>query len=147
MKKTKKNSKSKRCSRSLMPEILDWFGFRLKKLAGNRWDPKKIWQLVWKSNSYTVFFARHHDVPPFRRYESYFRLDTKPKKPFSSCFVEFLGSVEAFELETGDETEADITSLVGWLKNPFFGCKSLEEMAVKLDLLGENKEKGSHDGK
>lgn len=129
--KTKKKS-----SRSLMAEILDWFGFRLKKLAGNRRDPKKIWQLVWKkSNSCTVFFARHYSVPPFRRYESCFRFETKPKKPFSSCFAEFLGSVEAFELEAGDEAEVDITSLVGWLKNPFFGCKSLEEMAVRADLL------------
>lgn len=130
-----------------MLEILDWFGFRLKKLAGNCWDPKKIWQLVWKSNSCIVFFAKRHNVPPFRRYESYFRLDTKPKKPFSSCFAEFLGSVEAFELETGDEIETDITSLVGWLKNPLFGCKSLEEMRVKINLLGENMERENHDGK
>lgn len=129
--KTKKKS-----SRSLVLEILDWLGFRLKKLAGNRWDPKKIWQLTWKkSNSCAVFFARHHDVPPFRRYESCFRLDTKPKKPFSSCFAEFLGSVEAFELETSEEAVVNITSLVGWLKNPFFGCKSWEEVAVRLDLL------------
>lgn len=140
-------TEKKKSSRSLMLEILDWLSFRLKKLAGNRWDPKKIWQLVWKSNSYTVFFARHHDVQPFRRYESCFRLDTKPKKPFSSCFAEFLGSVEAFELEDGDEAEIDITSPIGWLKNPLFGCKSLEEMRVKIDLLGENKEKGSHSGK
>lgn len=53
--KTKKKS-----SRSLMLEILDWFGFRLKlagnlKLVENRWDPKKKWQLVWKkSNGCTV---------------------------------------------------------------------------------------------
>ena len=135
--KTKKKSR-----RSLMLEILDWLGFRLKKLAGNRSDPKKIWQLVWKSNSCTVFFARHHSVPPFRRYESSFRFETKPKKPFSSCFAEFLGSVEAFdELEDGEEAEADITFLVGWLKNPLFGCKSLEEMRVKIDLLGENRKR------
>ncbi len=133
-------TEKKKSSRSLMLEILDWLGFRLKKLAGNRWDPKKIWQLVWKkSNSYTVFFVRHYDVPPFRRYESCFSLEkTKPKKTLSSCFAEFLGDVEMFELEDGDEDEIvveDITSPVGWLKNPLFGCKSIEEMRVKMDLL------------
>ena len=132
MKTKKKNS------RSLMLEILDWLGFRLK-LAGNRWDPRKKWQLTWKSNGYTVFFVRHYDVPPFRRYESCFSLEkTKPKKTLSSCFAEFLGDVEMFELEDGDEDEIvveDITSPVGWLKNPLFGCKSIEEAKIKLDLL------------
>ena len=135
--KTKKKS-----SRSLMLEILDWFGFRLK-LAGNSWDPrKKRWQLVWKKdNGCTVFFVRNYGVQPFRRYESCFSLEkTKPKKSLGSCFAEFLGSVEMFELEDdGDEIEADITSSrVGWLKNPLFGCKSLEEAKLKLDLLGED---------
>lgn len=140
--KTKKKS-----SRSLMLEILDWFGFRLK-LAGNRWDPrKKRWQLVWKkkNNGCTVFFVRHYDVPPFRRYENCFSLEkTKPKKSLGSCFAEFLGDVEAFELEDGDEDEIvveDITSPAGWLKNPLFGCKSIEEMRVKIDLLGENRKR------
>lgn len=132
MKTKKKNS------RSLMLEILDWIGFHLK-LAGNRWDPrKKRWQLAWKKrNGCTVFFVRHYDVPPFRRYESCFSLEkkTKPKKSLSSCFAEFLGSVEAFELEAGEEAEADITSHSNWLKNPLFGCKSIEEMRVKMDLL------------
>jgi len=123
-----------------MLDILEWFGFRLKLASYS-----KRWQLVWKSNGYTVFFVRNYDVPPFRRYESCFSLETKPKKLLSNCFAKFLGDVEMFELETGDETETDITSLVGRLKNPLFGCKSLEEMRVKIDLLGENKEKGSHD--
>ena len=136
-----------------MLEILDWLGFRLKlagnlKLVENRWDPRKKWQLVWKSNGYTVFFVRHYGIQPFRRYESCFSLEkTKPKKPLGSCFAEFLGSVEMFELEDREEAEVDITSHVGWLKNPFFGCKSLEEMVIKLDLLGERKRMESHDGK
>ena len=85
-----------------------------------------------------MFFVRNYGVQPFRRYESCFSLETKPKKPLGSCFAEFLGSVEMFELEDGgDEIEADITSSrVGWLKNPLFGCKSSEELALKLDLLG-----------
>lgn len=33
------------------------------------------------------------------------------------------------------------------IQNPFFGCCSLEEAAVKLDLLGENKERESYGGK
>lgn len=33
------------------------------------------------------------------------------------------------------------------IQNPFFGCCSLEEAAVKLDLLGENKERESYDSK
>lgn len=145
-----KTKNKKKNSRSLMLEILDWFGFRLKlagnlKLVENRWDPRKKWQLVWKSSGYTVFFVRHYDVPPFRRYESCFSLEkTKPKKPLGSCFAEFLGSVEAFELEDGDdEIVVDITSpsSVGWLMNPLFGCKSIEEMRVKMDLLGESKER------
>lgn len=134
MKTKKKNS------RSLMLEILDWLGFRLKlagnlKLVENRWDPRKKWQLVWKSSGYTVFFVKNYDAPPFRRYESCFSLETKPKKPLGSCFAEFLGDVEAFELEEADEAEVDITSHGNWLKNPLFGCKSLEEAKIKLDLL------------
>ena len=137
-----KTKNKKKSSRSLMLEILDWFGFRLKlagnlKLVENRWDPRKRWQLVWKkSNGCTVFFVRNYDVPPFRRYESCFSLEkTKPKKSLGSCFAEFLGSVEAFELEDGEEAEVDITSHGNWLKNPLFGCKSLEEAKIKLDLL------------
>ena len=136
-----------------MLEILDWLGFRLK-LAGNRWDPRKKWQLVWKeknkkeSNGHTVFFVRNYAVQPFRRYESCFSLETKPKKSLSSCFAEFLGDVEAFELEDGDEIEADITSShrAGWLKNPLFGCKSIEEMRVKTDLLGVRKRERKQEG-
>ena len=137
----KTNSKIKKCSGSLMLEILKWFGFRLKRATYS-----KRWQLVWKSNGYTVFFVRNYDVQPFRRYESCFSLETKPKKLLSNCFAEFLGNVEMFELEDREEAEVDITSHVGWLKNPFFGCKSLEEMVIKLDLLGENRKKESHDG-
>ena len=33
------------------------------------------------------------------------------------------------------------------IPNPFFGCCSLEEAVVKLDLLGENMERESHDSK
>jgi len=136
-------TKSKRCSRSLMLKILDWFGFRLK-LATDvyaRYLDSRKWQLAWKrSTGHTVFFVRHYDVQPFRRYESHFGLETKPKKSLGSCFAEFLGSVEMFDLEDDEDVKPDITSSVGWLKNPLFGCKSLEEMAVKLDLLGTRRQ-------
>ena len=117
-------------SRSLVLEILDYFGFHLKLVRildfdySKRKKKKKKLQLVWKSSGCTVFFVRRYAAPPFRRYESLFNAEKKPKKTFSSCFAEFLGDVEMFELEDG------------WLKNPLFGCKSLEEMIVKLDLLG-----------
>ena len=123
--KTKKKKKKSSSSRRFMLEILDYFGFRLK-LARNCWGSRK-WHLVWKKHDCTVFFVRHYDDQPFRRYEGHFRLDVKPKKPVSSCFAEFLGSVEMFELEDDDG---------GWLKNPLFGCKSLEEMQIRCDLLG-----------
>ena len=132
-------TKSKRCDRSLMLEILEWFGFCLKRATNvyaRHLDSMK-WQLAWKSNDHTVFFVRHYDVPPFRRYESHFGLEkkTKPKKLLSSCFAEFLGSVEMFDLEDDEDVKPDITSSAGWLENPFFGCKSIEEMRVKMDLL------------
>lgn len=131
--KTKKNKKS---SGSLMLEILEWFGFHLKLAAAALHSDSKRWQLVWNSNDCTVFFVRHYDVQPFKRYESHFSLDTKPKKSLGDCFAEFLGSVETFELDECPHLEPD----GGWLDNPLFGCKSLEEMAVKLDLLGKSKE-------
>ena len=126
--KTKKK-KNKRNSRSFMLEILDYFGFRLKLDRTRCWDQRK-WHLVWKKKSNCpVFFVRHYDYLPFRRCESHFSLEEekkekKPKKSLSSCFAEFLGNVEMFEPEDD----------VGWLKNPLFGCKSLEEAMIKKDL-------------
>ena len=125
----KTESKSDKCGRSLAIEILDWLGFSLKLSACS-----KSWQLVWKSTGHIAFFVRHYDALPFRRYENYFPIEKKSKNSFNSRFVEFLGSVEAFDLE--DTVKLDITSPVGWLENPLFGCKSLEEMRVKIDLLG-----------
>lgn len=134
--KTKKKRR-----KSLMLKILDWFGFHLKlatDVYARHLDSKR-WQLAWNSNDCTVFFVRHYDTVPLRRYESHFSLDTKPKKPLGDCFAEFLGSVEMFELE--DDADG------GWLENPLFGCKSLEEMMVKLDLLGEKRKMESHGSK
>lgn len=155
MMKTKtEKSKSKKSSGSLMLEILEWFGFRLKLAAAALHSDSRRWRLVWKSNDCTVFFVRHYDVLPFRRYESHFSLEkekkkTKPKESLGSCFAEFLGSVEVFELEgrLEDGWWTKKSHDDGWLTNPFFGCKSLEEMAVKLDLLGERRKVESYGSK
>ena len=117
---------------SLARKVLSFFGLEL------RWTPGA--RQIWVIDAMTRDLVKAYmELPIGGLFEKQFEATrvVNDYKIASIIFIEALGSIKIWSYGRDIETLAPKKSL----DNPFFKCRSLEEIAVKLDLLVGEKER------
>ena len=117
---------------SLARKVLSFFGLEL------RWTPGA--RQIWMIESMTGELVKAYmELPIGGLFEKQFEATrvVNDYKIASRVFIEALGSIKIWSYGRDIETLAPKKIL----DNPFFKYRSLEEIAVKLDLLAEETER------
>ena len=117
---------------SLARKVLSFFGLEL------RWTPGA--RQIWVIDAMTRDLVKAYmELPIGGLFEKQFEATrvVNDYKIASIIFIEALGSIKIWSYGRDIETLAPKKIL----DNPFFKCRSLEEIAVKLDLLVGEKER------
>lgn len=117
---------------SLARKVLSFFGLELRWIA----NAKQIWVIEAMTGD---LVKAHMELPIGGLFEKQFKATrvVDDYKTASRVFIEALGSIKIWSYGRDIETLAPKKIL----DNPFFKCRSLEEIAVKLDLLAGEKER------
>ena len=117
---------------SLARKVLSFFGLELRWIIG----AKQIWVIEAMTGD---LVKAHMELPIGGLFEKQFEATrvVDDYKIASRVFIEALGSIKIWSYGRDIETLAPKKILY----NPFFKCRSLEEIAVKLDLLAGEKER------
>ena len=117
---------------SLARKVLSFFGLELQLMTSAR--------QIWVIDAMTCDLVKAYmELPIGGLFEKQFKATrvVDDYKIASRVFIEALGSIKIWSYGRDIETLAPKKILY----NPFFKCRSLEEIAVKLDLLVGEKER------